>query len=80
MKHLVNAAAWLAALVTVLWQRILLPLITHYAPEFLELFREQPPLTPVLALAPSISTPVAAKPDPLNQPIPVTRNRRRRKS
>lgn len=80
MQFLVNIAAWIAALATVLWQRILLPLITHYTPEFLELFRERPRVAPVLALAPAISTPVAAEPEPINQPIPITRTRRRRKS
>lgn len=79
-NHLVNIAAWTCAIATVLWQRILLPLISRYTPEFLELL--QPPPRPALAYGEIIILrPVTPEltPEP-NQPTPLAKPRRRRKS
>lgn len=73
MNQLINIAAWICAIATVIYQRLIIPAIHRYTPELLQLFE-----TPQLTLAPATDSPVLVQLHQQGQPIPITRKRRRK--
>lgn len=73
MNQLINIAAWICAIATVIYQRLIIPAIHRYTPELLQLLE-----APQLALAPATDPPVLVQLQQQGQPIPITRKRRRK--
>jgi hypothetical protein len=76
MHTLITAAAWIAALATVLWQRLLRPLLQLALPELASLLSDGPTTITSRLESHGSQTLVVAAPAP--QPAPRRRGRPRR--
>ena len=77
MRTLITAAAWIAALATALWQRLLRPLLQLAFPELTALLRGGPATTKPSTLE-SHESQALVLADPAPKPAPRRRGRPRR--
>lgn len=72
MNQLISIAAWICAIATVIYQRLIIPAIHRYTPELLQLFETQ------LTLALATDPPAPIQLQQQGETIPITRKRRRK--